>query len=851
VRSDTALYATIQTVVLISLFVIPISTPFSGHQLDNRDKGVNSTDPNLPSPVHLQSQLPIASNLSYARVGERLEHLRSGLLPTSAGSPQVSSSIPAASYDEQLGTSFTQSFTKIAYNVTAVAQSDVSGYGPAYLLNGLGNTGYWYQVGLSYHWPFSAGGYNPGFGMNYEVFSPQGASVFPSSGGGGLSSIQVDSGDTVLLSLNFSASGRNVVMTAKDWNTGSNNSVMFSSERASSFIGLINNFEQNGFFTGLMTEWYHVDPYLVNEGKVAYSSGSVSLSSAWMWMDEFSVAGAGLVFSNATKSPVTFSSSPGQLQPFYSHGAYEAVDSSEFITGFQPPPVQVSRPTYRPTSVDVGQLVTFTCNATGGFPPFSYSWNFGDGSSATGQNVSHAFKSPGIMNVQCTVIDSLQTTFQNATSFIVLSDPSISLQVANPPSVDIGQMVTFTAQATGGSGGYSYLWMGLPTGCSFSSLVNISCQPTITGTFSVTANVTDSNGFSILSSPVSVNVNPDPSVASFTASPSNLDIGQMITFTSSASGGSGGLSLVYYGLPTGCDSANSTRLSCTPTATGTFHVILTVTDSDGFTVSSSEITIAVNSDLVATIVAFPDSIDLGQTQGFSVITQGGTAPFSYSYSMPPLGCIDSNSPSLSCTPSTIGNYTIEAVVSDATGEKSTAHLDLRINPLIRISAFTTSLARVETGQEFTLSLSTTGGTTPLSYSYSGLPPNCSSVNSPVLHCTPSAGGPYLIEVIVTDHAGKTTSSTLNVTVQPSRVTSLTSNQGYLVIGGLITAIVFAIMITILVVRRGKGRSRPGLQTELYSWKPVTGKQCGVPIYSHRRFRFLFRERTAARIFGTF
>jgi hypothetical protein len=37
--------------------------------------------------------------------------------------------------------------------VTAVAQTDASsGYGPAYLLNGLTDKGYWYQVGLAWNW---------------------------------------------------------------------------------------------------------------------------------------------------------------------------------------------------------------------------------------------------------------------------------------------------------------------------------------------------------------------------------------------------------------------------------------------------------------------------------------------------------------------------------------------------------------------------------------------------------------------------------------------------------------------------------------------------------------------------
>src|SRR5205823_15073949 len=163
-----------------------------------------------------------------------LRHLQNGLRPISTTS-QVSSSIPPANYDEQLGTTFTQSFVSIAYNVTAVAQSDTYGYGPAYLLNGLSSSGYWSQIGISYDWPFTAGGYNPGFGMNYEVFDSQGASVFPSSGGG-LSSIQVNPGDIVLLNLYFS--GRNVVMLARDWNTGSSASQTFSSAGVTSLLGL-------------------------------------------------------------------------------------------------------------------------------------------------------------------------------------------------------------------------------------------------------------------------------------------------------------------------------------------------------------------------------------------------------------------------------------------------------------------------------------------------------------------------------------------------------------------------------------------------------------------------------------
>src|SRR5207245_1344499 len=216
-------------------------------------------------------------------------------------------------------------------------------------------------------------------------------------------------------------------------------------------------------------------------------------------MDEFNVATRQLLFSNASQMPLAFSSRPSQLQPFYSHGAYEAVDAYEFVSGFQPPPVQVSRPILRTVSVDVGQLASFTCNATGGILPFTYSWTFGDGSAATGQNVTHTFTSSGIVNAQCTVIDSLQTTSQNATSIVVQSDPSINLLTANPTSVDLGQTVTLAVEATGGSTDYTYEWMNLPPGCNPRNTASISCHPPTTGIFEVASNIPDSKRYTLIS----------------------------------------------------------------------------------------------------------------------------------------------------------------------------------------------------------------------------------------------------------------------------------------------------------------------------------------------------------------
>ncbi len=222
----------------------------------------------------------------------------------------------------------------MAYNVTAVGQSDSNGYGPAYLLNGLTNNGYWYQVGVSFDWPNLGGGYAPGFALNYEVFNPSSVSIFPSEGGGlGNFSGSVSSGDTVALKLYFS--GGNVIMSANDLTSGATASVSYSDKGATTFVGLTTPANSNGFFTGLMTEWYHASPYYSNEGKVTFSNPQ-ALSSAWMWIDEyepsdFSWTGA---FSAETSGASSYTSAPSTLQSLTSHGASEASNAYEFVTGY-------------------------------------------------------------------------------------------------------------------------------------------------------------------------------------------------------------------------------------------------------------------------------------------------------------------------------------------------------------------------------------------------------------------------------------------------------------------------------------------------------------------------------------
>src|SRR3989449_4708369 len=69
-------------------------------------------------------------------------------------------------------------------------------------------------------------------------------------------------------------------------------------------------------------------------------------------------------------------------------------------------PTPVPSVSWSPLSPQVGQTVTFTASASGGVPPYSFTWDFGDGGKATGTTVNHAYASSNYFNVTLTAIDS-------------------------------------------------------------------------------------------------------------------------------------------------------------------------------------------------------------------------------------------------------------------------------------------------------------------------------------------------------------------------------------------------------------------------------------------------------------
>ncbi len=106
-------------------------------------------------------------------------------------------------------------------------------------------------------------------------------------------------------------------------------------------------------------------------------------------------------------------------------------------------------PSYPP-----GTALTFTANVTGGVSPYSYSWNFGDGTSGTSNPVTHTYNTPGYYTVSVTVTDSIGETASASVTINIEVVPVLTLTITGVKTYNgsmyavVGNTITLTAQLT-------------------------------------------------------------------------------------------------------------------------------------------------------------------------------------------------------------------------------------------------------------------------------------------------------------------------------------------------------------------------------------------------------------------
>ncbi len=137
--------------------------------------------------------------------------------------------------------------------------------------------------------------------------------------------------------------------------------------------------------------------------------------------------------------------------------------------------------------------VTFTNYGTGGTPPYSFQWLFGDGSQADVANTSHIYAAGGRYIVYGCMGDSLQAPMCEIFSVTAFAPLAVSL-VAGPSPVTVGNTTYLNATVSGGLANWTYTWSSLPPGCISQNVSSLRCVPSIEGTYEVQATVRDGLG---------------------------------------------------------------------------------------------------------------------------------------------------------------------------------------------------------------------------------------------------------------------------------------------------------------------------------------------------------------------
>ncbi len=344
-----------------------------------------------------------------------------------------------------------------------------------------------------------------------------------------------------------------------------------------------------------------------------------------------------------------------------------------------PPTFEVSA--VSPNPADVGANVTVTIHGAAGAgsgPWIDLEADYGNsqGGSTTiyGVNVTTpwnysqtqlSYPAVGTYEMEFTVEDFF---YVNATVFYnlsVVAGPQVTVY-ADPTTAEAGHEVSFNATVSQGVSPYTYSWNFGDAGTS--SAVAPTHTYASPGTYVASLLIHDSGGGNVTG-----NVTVDVIAAVVAHASSNVtttDAGLPVSFTGSGSSGSGTYGSYHWSFGDG-GTASTASATHTFAAAGTYHVQINVTDSLGF-VGTASLTVFVNAALAgATITAIPSSPASGETVSFGAGASDGTPPLSYAWNFGDGGTSSSGGPTHAY--GSAGTYTVTLVITDALGQRVTAH----------------------------------------------------------------------------------------------------------------------------------------------------------------------------------
>ncbi len=349
----------------------------------------------------------------------------------------------------------------------------------------------------------------------------------------------------------------------------------------------------------------------------------------------------------------------------------------------------------------------------------------------------------------------IATTTVDGSVNVVLAPPEIT--TTSPlPEAKVGDAYTATLAATGGKPPLTWGATGLPAGLTCSAGGVISGTPAAFGDLTITVTVADSaSPPGTDSKPLALKVYPALEITTVSPLPEGK-VGDAYTATLVATGGKTPRTWAATGLPAGLTCSTAGVISGTPTASGDFSVIATVTDSfSPPNVVNKVLSLKVYPALEITTASPLPEAKVGHAYSpVTLVAIGGKGPYTWMASGLPAGLTCSAAGVILGTPTASGDFTVTATVTDSFSPPGIVDkvLSLKVYPALEITT-ASPLPEGKVGDSYSATLEATGGKPSLSWEATGLPAGLTCSTAGVISGTPTASGDFSVTATVTDSFG--------------------------------------------------------------------------------------------------
>jgi PKD repeat protein len=393
---------------------------------------------------------------------------------------------------------------------------------------------------------------------------------------------------------------------------------------------------------------------------------------------------------------------------------------------------------YTPAAPVAGQSIQFMDTSDGN--PTSWNWNFGDGTTSTLQNPSHAYATAGAKTVGLTVTNASGTNSSIQTVTVGVALDAAFTYSPGYPAVD--QTIQFTDGSTGSPTSWSWSFGDGTT----STLRNPSHAYATAGAKTVTLTVANSSGSNSVTRTVPV---ASALTASFTYSPASPVVNQSIQFADASAG-----SPASWRWNFGDGSTSTARYPRHAYATaGAKTVTLTVTNGSGS--DSVSRTVTVGAVLAASFTFSPSFPAVNQSVQFTDASTG--SPTAWSWNFGDGATSASRNPTHAFAAA--GSYTVTLMSSNASTTSSATRTVTVAAGSGVVAAFMVSPAAPVEGQTVQFSDASTGSPTAWAWDFND---GATSGSQNPAHAFAAAGS-YSV-TLVASNANGSSSATKVVTV---------------------------------------------------------------------------------------